>query len=180
MRDALGVGITTDHSASLLPVEDLVGLALRRNPKRAHLLVSRVLGKHVPSEPGLVIAAGELLGVLVGEALSDTPESVSVTPTIAAGLAALLRGETHDGGRRAALQSLRLQLAGLKTRNPQIITIGYAETATGLGRLVADTIGSYYIHSSRHAPAAPPPTGPSRNHIRTPPHTGCFPRIRGA
>ncbi|MHA7301659.1 phosphoribosyltransferase domain-containing protein [Pseudarthrobacter sp. MDT1-22] len=153
VRDALGVGITTDHSASLLPVEDLVGLALRRNPKRAHLLVSRVLGKHVPSEPGLVIAAGELLGVLVGEALSDTPESVSVTPTIAAGLAALLRGETHDGGRRAALQSLRLQLAGLKTRNPQIITIGYAETATGLGRLVADTIGSYYIHSSRHAPA---------------------------
>ncbi|MCO4252646.1 phosphoribosyltransferase domain-containing protein [Pseudarthrobacter raffinosi] len=153
VRDALGVGITTDHSASLLPVEDLVGLALRRNPKRAHLLVSRVLGKHVPSEPGLVIAAGELLGVLVGEALSATPESVSVTPTIAAGLAALLRGETHDGGRRAALQSLRLQLAGLKTRNQQIITIGYAETATGLGRLVADTIGSYYIHSSRHAPA---------------------------
>ena len=51
------------------------------------------------------------------------------------------------------MQSLRRQLAGLKTRNPQVITIGYAETATGLGRLVADTIGSYYIHSSRHAPA---------------------------
>ncbi|MDR6415299.1 phosphoribosyltransferase domain-containing protein [Pseudarthrobacter sulfonivorans] len=153
VRDALGVGITTDHSASLLPVEELVGLALRRNPKRAHLLVSRVLGKHVPSEPGLVMAAGELLGVLVGEALSASPESATVTPTIAAGLAAVLRGETHDDGRRAALQSLRRQLAGLKTRNPRVITIGYAETATGLGRLVADTIGSYYIHSSRHAPA---------------------------
>ncbi|MET3919359.1 phosphoribosyltransferase domain-containing protein [Arthrobacter sp. UYEF20] len=152
VRDALGVGIKTDHSASLLPVEDLVGLALRRNPRRAHLLVSRVLGKHVPSEPGLVMAAGELLGVLVGEALSASPESVSVTRTIAAGLAAVLRGETHDDGRRATLRSLRRQLAGLKTRNPQVITIGYAETATGLGRLVADTIGSYYIHSSRHAP----------------------------
>lgn len=153
VQDALGVDITTDHYASLLPVEDLVGLALRRNPKRAHLLVSRVLGKHVPSEPGLVIAAGELLGVLVGEALSPAPESGPVTRTVAAGLAALLRGETHDGGRRAALQSLRRELAGLKTRNQHVITIGYAETATGLGRLVADTIGSYYIHSSRHAPA---------------------------
>ncbi|MHA7290382.1 phosphoribosyltransferase domain-containing protein [Arthrobacter sp. MDT3-24] len=153
VRDALGVGIKTDHSASLLPVEDLVGLALRRNPKRAHLLVSQVLGKHVPSEPGLVMAAGELLGVLVGEALSASPASLPAARTVAAGLAAVLRGETHDGGRRAALQSLRRQLAGLKSRNPQIITIGYAETATGLGRLVADTIGSYYIHSSRHAPA---------------------------
>ncbi|WP_248763934.1 phosphoribosyltransferase domain-containing protein [Pseudarthrobacter sp. SSS035] len=153
VRDALGVGITTDHSAGLLPVEDLVGLALRRNPKRAHLLVSRVLGKHVPSEPGLVMAAGELLGVLVSEALADSPEPLPASRTIAAGLAAVLRGETHDDGRRAALQSLRRQLAGLKSRNPQIITIGYAETATGLGRLVADTIGSYYIHSSRHAPA---------------------------
>ncbi len=153
VRDALGVGITTDHSASLLPVEDLVGLALRRNPKRAHLLVSRVLGKHVPSEPGLVMAAGELLGVLVGEALADSPEPLPASRTIANGLAAVLRGDTHDGGRRAALEGLRRQLAGLKTRNRQVITIGYAETATGLGRLVADTIGSYYIHSSRHAPA---------------------------
>ncbi|MDR6506730.1 phosphoribosyltransferase domain-containing protein [Arthrobacter oryzae] len=152
VQDALGVGITTDHSASLLPVEDLVGLALRRNPKRAHLLVSRVLGKHVPSEPSLVIAAGELLGVLVGEALSATAGPSSATRTIAAGLAALLRGQTHDDGRRAALRNLRGELAGLKTRNQQVITIGYAETATGLGRLVADTIGSYYIHSSRHAP----------------------------
>ena len=79
VQDALGVDIKTDHYASLLPVEDLVGLALRRNPRRAHLLVSRVLGKHVPSEPGLVMAAGELLGVLVGEALSASPESVPAT-----------------------------------------------------------------------------------------------------
>ena len=33
---------------------DLVGLALRRNPRRAHLLVSPVLGKHVPADPRLV------------------------------------------------------------------------------------------------------------------------------
>ena len=29
---------------------ELVELALRRNPKRAHLLVSTVLGKHIPTD----------------------------------------------------------------------------------------------------------------------------------
>ena len=33
------------------PLDALVGLALRRNPRRAHLLVSGVLGKHVPADP---------------------------------------------------------------------------------------------------------------------------------
>ncbi|MFF5444817.1 phosphoribosyltransferase [Streptomyces sp. NPDC012888] len=43
----------------------LLGLALRRNPKRAHLLVSNVLGKHVPQSPSVVHAAGHGLGVRV-------------------------------------------------------------------------------------------------------------------
>ncbi|MEO6881768.1 MAG: phosphoribosyltransferase domain-containing protein, partial [Mycobacteriaceae bacterium] len=43
-------------------VRDLVGLALRRNPRRAHLLVSSVLGKHVPADPHRVVAAGHELG----------------------------------------------------------------------------------------------------------------------
>ena len=41
---------------------ELLGLALRRNPKRAHLLVSRVLGKHVPCDPRLVYRTGVELG----------------------------------------------------------------------------------------------------------------------
>lgn len=55
---------------------DLVGLALRRNPRRAHLLVSTVLAKHVPVAPGVVLDAGRALGeavrtVLAGTALAD-------------------------------------------------------------------------------------------------------------
>ncbi|MEU4256331.1 phosphoribosyltransferase [Streptomyces fradiae] len=53
-------------------VRDLLGLALRDNPKRAHLLVSRVLGKHVPQSPALVRGCGHELGrrvrALLGEA----------------------------------------------------------------------------------------------------------------
>lgn len=50
---------------------ELLGLALRRNPKRAHLLVSNVLGKHVPQRPGAVHGAGYGLGRRVRELLGD-------------------------------------------------------------------------------------------------------------
>ncbi|MCC3273218.1 phosphoribosyltransferase [Arthrobacter zhangbolii] len=162
VHEALGVRIISDPSA-LLPVEDLVGLALRRNPRRAHLLVSRVLAKHVPTEPALVLAAGELLGTLAGAALGSTVDS-AVLRSVAADLQQVLRGEdntAHDDAAgpgavrppRTRLQYARETLWDLPVSHPEVVTIGYAETATGLGRLVADTLGSYYIHSTRHAPA---------------------------
>ncbi|MFI7103038.1 phosphoribosyltransferase [Streptomyces sp. NPDC050161] len=49
----------------------LLGLALRRNPKRAHLLVSHVLGKHVPQRPAVVHGVGVGLGRRVRELLGD-------------------------------------------------------------------------------------------------------------
>ncbi|MCL6301229.1 phosphoribosyltransferase [Streptomyces kronopolitis] len=48
---------------------ELLGLALRRNPKRAHLLVSNVLGKHVPQRPDVVHGAGVGLGRRVRQLL---------------------------------------------------------------------------------------------------------------
>nr|WP_231626439.1 phosphoribosyltransferase [Streptomyces apocyni] len=62
----LGVELVGD---ARLP--ELLGLALRRNPKRAHLLVSNVLGKHVPQRPSVVRAAGHDLGVRVRALLGD-------------------------------------------------------------------------------------------------------------
>ncbi|MFD1213620.1 phosphoribosyltransferase domain-containing protein [Arthrobacter sp. GCM10027362] len=158
----LNVVIDPDTEDSLFDVRDLVGLALRRNPKRAHLLVSRVLGKHVPSDPGLVIAAGELLGVLVAAALDGGPEhapedSAAVVREAAAALGTVLRlvsdgtGSPEAAAERSwCLRRARALLAPLKTRHPDAATLGYAETATGLGRLVAGAIGSYYLHSTRH------------------------------
>ncbi|MFE5582192.1 phosphoribosyltransferase [Kitasatospora sp. NPDC056531] len=49
---------------------ELVGLALRSgNPRRAHLLVSSVLGKHVPQRPAVVHGAGLELGRRVADLL---------------------------------------------------------------------------------------------------------------
>ncbi|WP_209020709.1 phosphoribosyltransferase family protein [Nocardioides sp. 1609] len=85
-------------------VEELVGLAVRRNPKRAHLIVSNVLAKHVPVAPSLARRHGAELGARAEQAL--------------------------DGVR------------------PDLV-VGYAETATGLGHLVADALGSTTLHSTR-------------------------------
>ncbi|MER6612285.1 phosphoribosyltransferase [Streptomyces xantholiticus] len=60
----LGVGLVGDEG-----LRELLGLALRRNPKRAHLLVSNVLGKHVPQRPAVVWRAGYDLGSRVRDLL---------------------------------------------------------------------------------------------------------------
>jgi adenine/guanine phosphoribosyltransferase-like PRPP-binding protein len=60
VTDRFGVRLAGDPA---LP--DLVALALRRNARRAHLLVSTVLGKHIPADPQAVHCAGLRLGELV-------------------------------------------------------------------------------------------------------------------
>ncbi|GAB2750605.1 phosphoribosyltransferase [Streptomyces bullii] len=66
VAERLGVELTGDDTLT-----DLLGLALRRNPKRAHLLVSNVLGKHVPQSPSVVYGHGVTLGRRVRELLAD-------------------------------------------------------------------------------------------------------------
>ena len=57
-------------------VRELLGLALRENPRRAHLLVSQVLGKHVPQLPEVVYGAGYRLGEAVRELLGPQAHPV--------------------------------------------------------------------------------------------------------
>lgn len=107
-------GLTLHHDATSTghTVPELVEPGLRRNPRRAHLLVSTVLGKHLPTDPAVVLAAGHRLGQLVAEALGP-----AVTDAV---------------------------------------VLGFAETATGLGHCVADSLGAAcYLHSTRrHVPGA--------------------------
>ncbi len=74
VADRLGVRLRTTDSPYGLALSDLVGLAVRRNPKRAHLLVSTVLGKHIPTDPRLVHGSGLLLGELC-RGLGSRPSS---------------------------------------------------------------------------------------------------------
>ncbi|MFJ8211392.1 phosphoribosyltransferase [Streptomyces sp. NPDC096033] len=92
---------------------ELLGLALRRNPKRAHLLVSQVLGKHVPQSPATVYAAGYGLGERVRELLGERAGSAVVL-----GYAETATGLGHcvaDGlGAAPYLHSTRRPVAGVR------------------------------------------------------------------
>lgn len=173
VTDALGVDAASDPGASVLPVKALVGLALRRNPKRAHLLVSRVLAKHVPTEPGIVTSAGRLLGLLVRRELQLPADTGSLTAVIddAAGRLVRLLGPVEPPvagavsevdirrNRTAAVAELCELLTGQEVEAPDVVTVGYAETATGLGQLVAAQLGTYYIHSTRQSSCGIEPYG---------------------
>ncbi|MGF7234444.1 MAG: phosphoribosyltransferase family protein [Frankia sp.] len=71
--DELGLAFTARTDVVGVGIEGLVGLALRRNPRRAHLLVSRVLGKHLPVEPGTALAVARVLAHQIPAALGGPP-----------------------------------------------------------------------------------------------------------
>ncbi|GAA2714662.1 MULTISPECIES: phosphoribosyltransferase domain-containing protein [Streptomyces] len=74
VADRLGIELRGDTAR----LRDLLGLALRRNPKRAHLLVSHVLGKHVPVSPARVYGAGLDLGRRVRAVLGEADAARAV------------------------------------------------------------------------------------------------------
>ncbi|MCU1659792.1 MAG: Phosphoribosyltransferase-like predicted ribonucleoside biosynthesis protein [Pseudonocardiales bacterium] len=110
VADRLGLALEGDGGP--VAVTDLVGVAVRYNARRSHLLVSTVLGKHVPADPRVVYDTGRQLGDLVAQ---------------------------HVAG--------------------QVVVLGYAETATGLGHTVADALGADYLHSTRRHVAGVEPLG---------------------
>nr|WP_082393381.1 phosphoribosyltransferase family protein [Nocardia arizonensis] len=79
--------------SSELRIEALVQPGLRRNPKRAHLLVSTVLGKHLPTDPRVVLGAGDRLGDLVRAVLGD--RAVSSPGAVVLGFAETATGLGH-------------------------------------------------------------------------------------
>lgn len=153
--DRFGVGLSTQSSPVGLDIGDLVGLALRRNPRRAHLLVSSVLGKHLPVRPDIAMAAGRLLGELVAGALSLPAADPAADPAewISASRAAF-----RDGDAEPLLAALDLRLSSRPVA--PLVVLGFAETATSLGHLVADQLrADCYLHSTRRAVPGVPVAG---------------------
>ncbi|MFG2328396.1 phosphoribosyltransferase [Streptomyces sp. NPDC048604] len=107
VAERLGVELVGDGE-----LRDLLGLALRRNPKRAHLLVSNVLGKHVPQRPTVVYGYGHALGVRAAELLGP-----AAADAVVVGYAETATGLGHsvaDGlGQVPYLHSTRRPVAGV-------------------------------------------------------------------
>ncbi|MGW0183438.1 phosphoribosyltransferase domain-containing protein, partial [Nocardia sp. NPDC003345] len=64
-------GRTSDSLPDRLDIAELLLPGLRKNPRRAHLLVSTVLGKHLPTDPLVVRDSGNRLGDLVRAVLGE-------------------------------------------------------------------------------------------------------------
>ncbi|MFJ8190600.1 phosphoribosyltransferase [Streptomyces sp. NPDC096094] len=108
VAERLGVELAGDDTLT-----GLLGLALRRNPKRAHLLVSNVLGKHVPQSPSVVYGHGVALGRRVRELLG----AEAAERAVVLGYAETATGLGHsvaDGlGPAPYLHSTRRPVAGV-------------------------------------------------------------------
>ena len=192
--DELGVVLTDEPTAGDgstspgVPLASLVRLALRRNPRRAHLLVSTVLAKHVPTVPAVALLAGEALGarvadVLDGGARLDAGAVARLRPVLdlqavidvqqatdAPTDAATDTGNASDALHRAAT-TLRTDLAAVRPTLPDVLVLGFAETATALGATVAEALGAGYLHSTRHDPhGATPAAGFDEAHSHATAH----------
>jgi hypothetical protein len=127
VADGLGLTFAVRSSPYALELGALAGLALRENPKRAQLVVSTVLGKHLPVAPRTARGAALLLAALI------------------AGKDGLSTQDLHAPG----------DPVGRFPGAP--VVLGYCETATSLGHLVADCFaGADYAHTTRRTDPSVP------------------------
>ncbi|MEU8968848.1 phosphoribosyltransferase [Streptomyces monashensis] len=104
----LGVELVGDDG-----LRSLLGLALRRNPKRAHLLVSNVLGKHVPQSPSVVYGHGVRLGRRVAGLLGGAETARAVVLGYAETATGLGHAVADGLGTAPYLHSTRRPVAGV-------------------------------------------------------------------
>ncbi|WP_128381034.1 phosphoribosyltransferase [Streptomyces cavernae] len=108
VAERLGVELVGDAQLS-----DLLGLALRRNPKRAHLLVSNVLGKHVPQSPAVIYGHGFTLGRRVRELLGPEGSPAAVVLGYAETATGLGHSVADGLGAAPCLHSTRRPVPGV-------------------------------------------------------------------
>ncbi|MFJ9564916.1 phosphoribosyltransferase domain-containing protein [Streptomyces fuscichromogenes] len=108
VAERLGVELVGDDGLTAL-----LGLALRRNPRRAHLLVSNVLGKHVPQSPSVVYGHGFALGRRVRDLLGEREAGRAVVLGYAETATGLGHAVADGVGLAPYLHSTRRPVAGV-------------------------------------------------------------------
>ncbi|SEF08047.1 phosphoribosyltransferase [Streptomyces sp. Ag109_O5-10] len=108
VAERLGVELVGDDGLAAL-----LGLALRRNPRRAHLLVSNVLGKHVPQSPSVVYGHGFALGRRVRDLLGESEARRAVVLGYAETATGLGHSVADGIGLAPYLHSTRRPVAGV-------------------------------------------------------------------
>jgi len=123
-----------------LPAEALYEMAARINKKRSFLFVSKVLGKHIPTQPEIPLIASALLASIYYEGKTGKQGNENVQ------LIEALKDGSKEKTRAAysVVKDLNYSLG------EPVVFIGFAETATGLGHGVFECFSDAdYIHSTR-------------------------------
>lgn len=103
VRALLGLGI---RSGGAVAFDDLAGLALRDNPRRAHLIVSRILGKHIPVPGATVLDGGHRLADLVAHELAASGRARDVDDALVIGYCETATGLGHAVAQRLGMSYL--------------------------------------------------------------------------
>jgi hypothetical protein len=153
-------------------LDRLAGLALRRNPRRAHLLVSRLLGKHLPVDPRQALAAAAQLaaqlppevrtaGPLVfgfaetatalGHAVAAAVEDATyVSSTRRPGRSHLDFEEAHSHATAHRVLAPRELLAGAQDGSPQALPpVVLVDDELSTGRTALNTIRALHALAPR-------------------------------
>lgn len=118
---ALGLTVSDVASVPDWSATSLVIPGLRRNPRRAHLLVSTALGKHIPTDPRHVRAGAQALSELVVDALARLAPDAEPSAATVFGFAETATGLGH--GVAAALRS-SCYLQSTRRSDPDVVTLG--------------------------------------------------------
>lgn len=100
----LGIDVTVPSAepGDISEFTDLAGFAVRDNPRRAHLIVSKILGKHIPVDPEDILGGGYELA----DAVEDTLRAHGYTTGLTEDFLAVGYCETATGLGHAVAEGL--------------------------------------------------------------------------
>lgn len=135
--DDLNINLTITKNKYNLDLENIFSLAARKNPKRAFLFVSKLLGKHLPINPNI--------GICIGYLLANEITNEHCLMDVRNELIKNIQGKKSNSTFYEYLELNKLSLS------EKTLFIGFAETATGLGHSIFNSFSknAYYIHTTR-------------------------------
>jgi len=135
----LNISIEVTENRYNIPLDNLFGMAARKNPKRSFLFVSKLLGKHIPVYPQIPRISGALLADIF---LRATEGKKAFNSSV------LVNALADKKFIPDALEEID---RGAPDLSKPTLFIGFAETATGLGHAMYEAFAGNagFVHTTR-------------------------------
>lgn len=151
----LKVSLNIDKGYHNIPINSLFKLALRNNPKRDFIFVSKVIGKHIPINPNTLKLIGAILARKWLEecdgVFSNQIDILIQALNYSVDLACMENTNSSLDISKLDLMESALSIIKQPLKlNKRTLFIGFAETAVGIGQAVFSNFSNaYFIHTTR-------------------------------